>query len=77
MGQSMLPTLGYILFLMGVVALGVGILVWLVPVTEAEMTPAQESLLNIGDWLVKASVGAMLGFGGARLASRNGGSDRS
>ena len=75
MGQSVLPTLGYILLLMGVVVLGVGILVWLV--TEAEMTPAQESLLNIGDWIVKASVGAMLGFGGARLVSRNGGSDQS
>lgn len=72
MGQSVLPTLGYILFLMGVVVLGVGILVWLVPVTEAEMTPAQRNLLNIGDWLVKASVGAMLGFGGARLAYRDG-----
>ena len=77
MGRSVLPTLGYILFLMGVVVLGVGILEWLVPVTEAEMTPAQESLLNIGDWIVKASVGAMLGFGGARLVSRNGGSDQS
>lgn len=65
-----------ILLLMGVVLLGVGIQVWLVPVTEAEMTPAQESLLNIGDWVVKVSVGAMLGFGGARLASRNGGSDQ-
>ncbi len=71
------PTFGYIVMLATVAIVGIGLLIWLAPVTKAEMTPAQESLLNIGDWIVKASVGAMLGFGGARLAYRNGGSDQS
>ena len=66
------PTLGYIVMLATVAIVGIGLLVWLAPVTAADMTPAQESLLNIGDWIVKASIGAMLGFGGARLASKNG-----
>lgn len=77
MGQRAVPTLVYIVLLMGVAALGVGLLVWLAPVTVVDMTPAQESLLNIGDWIVKASIGAMLGFGGARLVSRNGSGESS
>ncbi len=77
MGQRAVLTLVYIVLLMGVAALGIGILVWLVPVAAADMTPAQESLLNIGDWIVKASIGAMLGFGGARLMSRGGGEESS
>ena len=34
-------------------------------------TPAQERLLDIADWMVKASVGALLGFAGARAGSRD------
>ena len=49
--------------------IGVGILAFLAPVPADGMTPAQESLLVIGDGMVKVSVGAILGLGGARLAS--------
>ena len=71
------PTLRYIAMLATIAVVGIGILVWLAPVPDSEMTPAQASLLNIGDWIVKASIGAMLGFGGARLVSRNGSGESS
>ena len=48
-------------------------MIWVAPVPEAMLTPAQSRLISIADWLVKASVGAILGFaGGIGLASRNG-----
>jgi len=46
-------------------------MVWLAPITEAEMTPARARLLDAGDWMLKASVGLILGFAGGRLAARN------
>ena len=49
--------------------MGVGILAFLTPIPASVMTPAQENLLVIGDWMVKVSVGAILGLGGPRLAS--------
>ena len=52
---------------------GVDLLVWLAPVPEVRLTPAQESLIAISDWPVKASAGAFAGFaGGVGLAGRNG-----
>ena len=57
--------------LLGVTGLGVSILVWLAPVPADAYTPAQESLLAIADWMVKASVGALLGFAGGRAAARH------
>ena len=50
--------------------LGVSILMWLSPVPSEAYTPAQERLLDIADWMVKASVGALLGFAGGRAATR-------
>ena len=52
---------------------GIGILVWLAPVATDDLTRAQDTLLNIGDWMVKTAIGAMLGFSGARLVSRGSG----
>ena len=57
--------------LLGVTGLGVSILVWLAPVPADAYTPAQDSLLTIADWMVKASVGALLGFAGGRAAARH------
>ena len=50
--------------------IGVSVLVWLAPVPADAYTPAQERLLDIADWMVKASVGALLGFAGGRAAAR-------
>ena len=58
--------------LFGLIIIGVGILAFLTPVPAEAMTPAQETLLTIGDWMVKASVGAILGLGGSRLAAARG-----
>lgn len=46
---------------------GVGILVFLTTVPPEAMTSAHEALLAIGDWIIKVSVGAILGLGGSRL----------
>ena len=58
--------------LLCLIVVGVGILAFLTPVPAEAMTPAQETLLTIGDWMVKASVGAILGLGGSRLAAARG-----
>ena len=65
-----LATAGVLIVLFGLVVLGGGVLVWLAPVPAEEMTPARELLLNIADWMIKASVGALLGYAGSRLAVR-------
>ena len=66
--------------LIGLVIVGGGVLVWLSPVSADSITPAQDNLIEIADWMVKASIGAILGLiGGQRLANgksaavRNGG----
>ena len=47
---------------------------WHAPISADELTPAQTNLISIGDWMVKVSVGAILGvIGGARVATANGG----
>ena len=48
---------------------GVGILALLSPFPADRLTPAQENLLIIGDWMVKVSVGAIIGLGGSRLTT--------
>ena len=55
--------------LFGLVVLGVGILALLSPFPSDRLTPAQENLLIIGDWMVKVSVGAIIGLGGSRLTA--------
>ena len=65
-----LATAGVLIVLFGLVILGGGVLVWMAPVPAEDMTPARDLLLNIADWMIKASVGAILGFAGSRLAIR-------
>ena len=67
MSASLHP-LWLLLALLTLIMMGVGILVFLAPVPVDLLTPAQENLLVIGDWMVKVCVGAILGLGGARLA---------
>ena len=67
-----IPTIWILLILVALAAAGISIQFWLVDVSADNMTPARENLLATADWMVKASVGAILGFTGARLAGRNG-----
>ena len=60
--------LSLLMALFGLVVIGVGIMAFLAPVPADGMTPAQESLLVIGDGLVKVCLGGILGLGGSRLA---------
>ena len=53
------------------VVVGIGLLIWLSDVPAGNLTPAQDSLLTVADWMVKASVGALVGFAGARAGSRH------
>lgn len=42
------------------------------PFPAEELTPAQTNLLTIADWMVKVSVGAILGLVGAGKVTSNG-----
>ncbi len=57
--------------LFALVVAGIGVMALLTVVPSDSYTPAQERLLDIADWMVKASVGALLGFAGARAGSRD------
>ena len=60
--------------LLSLIVGGIGVMMWLAPIPADELTPAQTNLISIGDWMVKASVGAILGVvGGSRVAMSNGG----
>ena len=65
-----IATVSVIGLLLALILVGGGVLVWMAPVPAADMTPAREILLNIADWMIKASVGAILGFAGSRLTVR-------
>ena len=67
-----IPTIWILLILAAIAAGGISIQFWMVDVSADDMTPAYENLLTTGDWMVKSSIGAILGFTGARLAGRNG-----
>ena len=62
--------IGVLGLLLALILVGGGVLVWMAPVPAEDMTPARDILLNIADWMTKASVGAILGFAGSRLALR-------
>ncbi len=63
-------TVGVVGLLLALILVGGGVLVWMAPVPAEHMTPARDILFNIADWMIKASVGAILGFAGSRLAVR-------
>ena len=71
-GNKEIPARAILGLLFTVALIGLGILSLLTPVSAADMTPAQDRLLNIGDWMLKTAIGLILGFAGGRLASRNG-----
>ena len=57
----------------GLAIMGGSVMVWQAGVASPELAPAQEQLIALADWTVKAAVGALLGFaGGIGLARRNG-----
>jgi hypothetical protein len=66
--MSTLSIFAVIGLLIGFVVTGVSLLVWLAPVSAEEITPAQDTLLNIADGMTKVSLGSLLGFAGGRLA---------
>ena len=62
--------------LFGVLIIGIGLTVWLGAFGEDELNPAYRNLLEVSDWMMKSSVGAILGFAGStHLSRRNGGSE--
>ena len=67
-----IPTAWILLVLVAIAAAGISIQFWMADVSADAMNPAHENLLATADWMVKASIGAILGFSGARLAIRNG-----
>ena len=57
--------------LFALVVAGIGVMALLTVVPPDSYTPAQERLLDIADWMVKACIGALLGFAGARAGARH------
>ena len=56
--------------LLSLIFISGGVLVWLAPVSEVELTPAQDTLIITADWMIKACAGAIVGFaGGVRLST--------
>ena len=60
-----------VILLLSLMATGLSILIWLSPIPAGEITPGQQNLMSIGDWIVKSSLGAIFGFAGARLSISN------
>ncbi len=63
--------------LFAIMFVGIGILLYVASVPADRFNPAHDNLITIGDWMVKVSIGAILGLGGSRLivARRNYGPD--
>ena len=56
--------------LLSLILVAGGALVWLAPVEEQLLTPAQKIMLNTADWMIKSSAGAIFGLAaGRRLVS--------
>ena len=64
-------SLGIVFLLPALMTIGLGILIWLSSIPAGEITPGQQNLMSIGDWIVKSSLGAIFGFAGARLSISN------
>ncbi len=52
--------IGVACLLFALIIIGGGVLVWLAPVPADELTPTQQSLINIADGMIKVSLGAIL-----------------
>ena len=55
---------------------GGGALIWLAPVPAEQMTPAQNDLRELADTVVKAGLGVLAGFFGARPFQQGNGANR-
>ncbi len=69
MNRREVPASWVFIGLFALVVIGIGIMAWLADVPADSFNPAQRSLLTVADWMVKASIGAILGFAGARAGS--------
>ena len=69
---SLWEILPILFMLVAVAGMGMSTLIWLAPIPATDITPAQDRLMDIADWMVKAAIGAILGYSGARLTARGG-----
>ena len=60
-----LRTVGWVGLVVAIIAVGVAILLHLQHVEEPVLTPAQKSLLQIGDFMAKGGAGVLIGYYGA------------
>ncbi len=65
MNSPLTPAYRVLSTLLGLTIMGVGILAALSPVPADQLTPAQDNLIEIADWMIKVSIGAILGVTGA------------
>ena len=73
MSDRVIITVLVFVALLALIVLAGSALVWMAAVSGARPTPAQDTLITLADWTIKAAVGALLGFaGGVGLARRNG-----
>ena len=73
--QIIIPVFVRILLPIGPLVVGGGISIWLSPIPDDKLTTAQSNMLDTADWIIKASVGALLSLGGnaiIRATNRNG-----
>ena len=62
-----------VLILLFLMFTGIGVLIWLAPVPEDQLTQTHTNLINIADGMVKIALGAILGvIGGSRVVAANG-----
>ncbi|MDE2786764.1 MAG: hypothetical protein OXL37_08885 [Chloroflexota bacterium] len=73
--KGTLHSLWMLAALFTILLMGIGILLYVASFPPDQFNAAHDNLIIIGDWMVKVSIGAILGLGGARLtmARRNGG----
>ena len=64
-----LRTVGWVGLAVAIIAVGVAILLHLQDVEELALTPAQKSLLQIGDVMAKGGAGILIGYYGATRGS--------
>lgn len=57
------------LALFALMGLGLGVLIWLSPIPESELTAGQLHLMDVADGMTKIAFGGILGFMGAIFAS--------
>ena len=56
--------------LFALIILSGGVLVWLSPVAAGSLTPAQDTLIETADWMIKSCAGVIVGFaGGMRIVN--------